>query len=68
MILVSISVASHNGAMPRTARATPGGYCCHVFNRCNRRAEVYHAAEDYAAVVALLRHAWVPATRASRWA
>lgn len=43
--------------MPRTARATPGGYCYHVLNRGNRRAEVYHTADDYAAFVALLRRA-----------
>ncbi len=41
--------------MPRTARATPGGYCYHVLNRGNRRAEVYHTADNYAAFVALLR-------------
>ncbi len=43
--------------MPRTARATPGGYCYHVLNRGNHRAEVYHTADDYAAFVALLRRA-----------
>lgn len=43
--------------MPRTARATPAGYCHHVLNRGNRRAEVFHTADDYAAFVALLRRA-----------
>jgi putative transposase len=43
--------------MPRTARATPGGYCYHVLNRGNRRAEVYHTPDDYAIFVALLRRA-----------
>jgi putative transposase len=43
--------------MPRTARATPAGYCYHVLNRGNRRAEVYHSSDDYAAFVALMRRA-----------
>src|SRR2546423_1637527 len=41
--------------MPRTARAAAGGYCYHVLNRGNRRAEVFHKDEDYAAVAALIR-------------
>ena len=40
--------------MPRTARATPGGYCFHVPNRGNRRAEVFHNTADYDAFVHLL--------------
>jgi putative transposase len=43
--------------MPRTARATPGGYCFHALNRGNRRAEVFHAEEDYDAFVTLLAQA-----------
>ena len=41
--------------MPRTARAAAGGYCYHVLNRGNRRAEVFHKDEDYAAFAALIR-------------
>jgi putative transposase len=54
-IVLATTAAGHNGVMPRTAPATPGGYCYHVLNRSNRRAEVYHTADDYAAFVALLR-------------
>jgi putative transposase len=41
--------------MPRTARADLGGYCYHVMNRGNRRAEVFHKDKDYAAFARLLR-------------
>jgi putative transposase len=40
--------------MPRTARATPGGFCFHVLNRGNRRQEVFHDPADYDAFVRLL--------------
>ncbi len=40
--------------MPRTARASRGGYCYHLLNRGNARAEVFHKREDYAAFLALL--------------
>ena len=40
--------------MPRTARASQGGWCYHVLNRGNARAEVFHKEEDYAAFIALL--------------
>lgn len=40
--------------MPRTARAAQGGFCYHVLNRGNGRAEVFHAAEDYASFIELL--------------
>ena len=43
--------------MPRTARASVGGICYHVFNRGNGRAEVFHKDEDYAAFLKLLRQA-----------
>src|SRR5436309_15440529 len=43
--------------MPRTARATPGGYCYHALNRGNRRAEVFHTDDDYDAFVGLLADA-----------
>ena len=45
--------------MPRTARAAVGGYCYHVLNRGNNRAEVFHHDGDYAAFVRLLRQACV---------
>lgn len=36
-----------------------GGICYHVINRGNRRATVYHAAEDYVAFVRLIQQACV---------
>jgi REP-associated tyrosine transposase len=43
--------------MPRTARASQGGYCYHVINRGNGRAEVFHKDGDYDAFVRLLADA-----------
>jgi putative transposase len=43
--------------MPRTARASLGGWCYHVLNRGNGRAEVFHKEEDYAAFVRLFEPA-----------
>jgi putative transposase len=49
--------------MPRTARATVGGYCYHVINRGNERAQVFHEDDDYHAFVRLLRQACVRGKR-----
>src|SRR5689334_20416551 len=43
--------------MPRTARATPGGYFYHVLNRGNARRAVFHKDGDYDAFLRLLREA-----------
>ncbi len=43
--------------MPRTARAAVGGYCYHVIDRGNRRAQVFHHEGDYHAFLRLLRQA-----------
>ena len=43
--------------MPRTARASRGGYCYHVLNRGNSRSTVFHNDGDYAALVQLLQEA-----------
>jgi putative transposase len=43
--------------MPRTARATPGGFCYHALNRGNGRAAVFHTDDDYNAFVGLLADA-----------
>jgi putative transposase len=40
--------------MPRTARAVVGGYCYHVLNRANRRAQVFHERADYEQFLALI--------------
>ncbi len=40
--------------MPRTARASRGGYCYHVINRGNGRAEVFHKDADYQPFVRLI--------------
>jgi len=41
--------------MPRTARATVAGFCYHVLNRGNGRAQVFHGERDYHAFVRLMR-------------
>lgn len=43
--------------MPRTARASVGDMCCHVINRGNGRATVFHKAADSDAFVTLLARA-----------
>ncbi len=43
--------------MPRTIRASAGGYCYHVLNRGNGRAQVFHHEGDYAAFLGLLAKA-----------
>jgi len=43
--------------MPRTARATPGGFSFHALNRGNRRADEFHAEGDYDGFVRLLGQA-----------
>ena len=41
--------------MPRTIRASQGGYCYHVLNRGNGRARVFHKDADYAAFLKAIR-------------
>lgn len=43
--------------MPRTSRASQGGYIYHVLNRGNGRADVFHKEDDFAAFVRLMREA-----------
>ena len=43
--------------MPRTARASVGGYCYHVINRGNGGSQVFHHERDYHACVSLIRRA-----------
>jgi putative transposase len=43
--------------MPRTARASQGGYSYHVLNRGNARADVFHHDGDYQAFVDLMAEA-----------
>jgi putative transposase len=43
--------------MPRTARAIVAGHCYHLLNRGNKRAEVFHTAEDYSLFLALIARA-----------
>ena len=40
--------------MPRTRRFIHAGYCYHVINRGNRKARIFHQAEDYAQFLAAL--------------
>ena len=48
--------------MPRTSRASRGGFVYHVLNRGNGRSDVFHKDDDFAAFVNLMReaHAKVP--------
>ena len=43
--------------MPRTARASRGGYVYHVLNRGNARGDVFHKDDDFAAFVELMARA-----------
>ena len=43
-----------DGCMPRTARASAGDICYHVFNRGNAQIEVFHKDGDYRGVVELI--------------
>ena len=43
--------------MPRPKRTAPGGYCYHVLNRGNGRADVFHKEADFAALVDLMAEA-----------
>ncbi len=40
--------------MPRTARASVGGYYYHVLNRGNARSRVFHQPDDYAAFIQII--------------
>ena len=46
-----------SGEMPRTSRASVGGYCYHVLNRGNARQRVFHKAADYLAFECLMAEA-----------
>ena len=43
--------------MPRTSRAPAGGYCYHVLNRGNARAEVFHKDQDLQAFLDMIAEA-----------
>ena len=43
--------------MPRTSRASKGGYVYHVLNRGNGRDDFFHKPDDFAAFVRLMREA-----------
>ncbi len=43
--------------MPRTARASVGGYCYHVLNRGNGRTTVFHKPDDYRAFLDMVAEA-----------
>ena len=44
----------NNRLMPRTARASVGGYCYHALNRGNARTPIFHKAGDYLAFERIL--------------
>ncbi len=43
--------------MPRASRAAAGGFCYHVLNRGNARAEVFHKDGDYDAFIKIIAEA-----------
>ncbi|MGO9599147.1 MAG: transposase [Isosphaeraceae bacterium] len=43
--------------MPRPRRVTPAGFCYHVLNRGNGRAQVFHKPDDYAAFMRIIGEA-----------
>jgi putative transposase len=43
--------------MPRTARSIIGGYCYHLINRGNKKAQVFHDETDYAQFLTLISRA-----------
>ena len=47
--------------MPRTSRASRGGFVDHVLNRSNGRSDVFHQDDDFAVFVNLMREAHVKA-------
>jgi hypothetical protein len=51
--------------MPRTARASAGGYCFHILNRGNARSEVFHRSPDYDAFLDILTEASVRLAQAT---
>jgi putative transposase len=55
--LAAVRRRGDNRGMPRTARASLGGYCYHALNRGNGRAQVFHDADDYHDFIRLLRQA-----------
>src|ERR1700694_260631 len=57
LLLTAASAFGIMSAMPRTARASQGGYCYHVLNRGNGRRAVFHKNGDYAAFLKLLGQA-----------
>jgi|GEM_PF-3408712 len=48
---------SQAAGMPRTSRASRGGFVDHVLNRGNGRSDVCHKDDDFAAFVNLMREA-----------
>jgi putative transposase len=43
--------------MPRPSRAPAGGYCYHVLNRGNARAQVFHKDRDFQAFAEVIAEA-----------
>ena len=43
--------------MPRTSRASRGGFVYHILNRGNGHSDVFHKDDDFAAFVSLMREA-----------
>jgi putative transposase len=54
ILLYGVSAVNWDIGMPRTARASQGGFVCQVLNRENGRRDVFHKDDDFAAFVNLM--------------
>jgi hypothetical protein len=54
LLVQDLTIRIDEPFMPRTARASVGGYHYHVLNRGNARSQVFHQTEDYAAFIQIV--------------
>ena len=57
ILLYEGASVDESSGMPRTSRASRGGFVYHVLNRGNGRSDVFHKDDDFAAFVNLMREA-----------
>lgn len=57
ILLYWVASVDESAHMPRTSRASRGGFVYHILNRGNGRSDVFHQHDDFAAFVNLMREA-----------
>jgi len=57
ILLYEQNSVAQSSSMPRTSRASQGGFVYHVLNRGHGRCNVFHEGDDIAAFVNLMREA-----------